>query len=536
MDHPIKCSSAIVKLLQEKQVEYIFGHPGEQVLPLYDALRVSTIKHILVRHEQAAAHAADGYARSSGKIGVCVATAGPGALNLVMGVATAYKDAVPMLVITGDVPTYLKGEGGFQDVELCNIFQNITLESFYAENAPDAILKLKLVLKMLKYGPTGPVHINIPKDVLEEELDYSLLAENVKYYSENEFNDFSQAVNAIENCKKPLVIAGSGIIWSHSVKDFRRFINNNKIPVATTYPARGVLSEYDPLSLGMIGTRGTGRANYAGVNSDVIIALGCRLSERTLVGIGDAKIIHVNIDSEVLKGHINIQSNVKNVLHKFKSLDFPDSSTWLSEIRKKFPDSLYLKPKHKIQKGPLKPQEAIKQILKASGDSTIVNDAGSHTTWVTLLKKVKKPGSLIFSGSFGPMGYGLPASIGCFLACPQSHTVVITGDGGFQMTLQELATIKQENIPVVICVLNNHCLGIIRQWQDTFYQGAFQVALENPNFVMLGKSYGIDSVRVESSDDVFNAVDKAIKSNKPYLVEIIVDPQENIPLPSQMRE
>ncbi len=516
-------------------MEYIFGHPGEQVLPFYDALRASNINHILVRHEQAAAHAADGYARSSGKIGVCVATAGPGALNLVMGVATAYKDAVPMLVITGDVPTYLKGEGGFQDLELCNIFKNITLESFYAENASDSILKLKLALKMLKYGPTGPVHLNIPKDVLEEEVDFSLLEEEVEYKLKKKFNDFPQAVKAIESCKKPLVIAGSGIIWSNSLKIFRRFINNTKIPVATTYPARGVLSEYDALGLGMIGTRGTAGANYAGANSDLIIAMGCRLSERTMAGIEDAKIIHINIDSKVLKGHMNIQDNVKNVLDKFKSLNFPDSSAWLSEIRKNSLPSQNSNLNSGPRKGPLKPQEAIKQILKASGDSTIVNDAGSHTTWVTLLKKVKRPGSVIFSGSFGPMGYGLPASIGCFLACPQSHTVVITGDGGFQMTLQELATIKQEKIPVVICIINNHCLGIIRQWQDTFYQGPFQVALENPDFVMLGNSYGIDSIRVESSDEVFNAVDKAIKSNKPYLIEIIVDPQENIPLPPLMQ-
>lgn len=527
-DITVRCADALVKILELEGVKFIFGHPGEQILPFYDALKDSSIKHVLMRHEQGAAHAADGYARGSGNFGVCVATAGPGALNLVMGVATAFKDSIPMIVITGDVESNLKGKNVFQDIDVEGVFKPITLNSFHIENPDDGVLKLKKAIESIKHGKTGPVHLNFPKDVLNEYVDINLVDEIIRYSTDVASNEIEDAIKIIEKSERPLILAGTGIIWAHAVDKLRAFSKKYKIPVTTTYSARGVLREDDPLCLGMIGLRGTTAANFAGNNSDVLIAIGCRFSERTRIGIGNTDIIHVNLDADVLDGNVMIQSDAGEFLDKICKIDSINTENWLKELEN---HKKTYEVKTDYAEIPIKPQRAIKEILDASENSTTISDAGTHTTWVTLLKQISEPSSLLFSGGFGPMGYGLPAAIGASFANPQKKVVLVVGDGGFQMTMQELAVIAQEKLPVLICIINNCCLGIIKQWQDMHYRERFEVELENPDFIELARAFGIKAERVNAPGEVFKAVENALSLGEPYLIDIMVDKEEGIILP-----
>ena len=524
----MRCADALVKILESNGVKFIFGHPGEQILPFYDALRSSNIKHVLMRHEQGAAHAADGYARVSGDFGVCISTAGPGALNLAMGVATAFKDSIPMIVITGDVDSNLKGTNVFQDIDINGVFRPITLETFYIEDPADGISKLKKAVEMIKHGKTGPVHLNFPKDVLNACVDTcSVTAKDVDH-EDASLKDIGDAIKLIEKSKRPLILAGTGIIWAHAVDKLRDFSIKYNVPVATTYSARGVLPEDHPLCLGMMGLRGTTAANFAGKNCDLLIAVGCRFSERTVLGIGDPEIIHVNLDGEVLEGNIKIQGDVGQFLDKIRDITVENTDEWLHELEN-HKRTYEIKTSYKDI--PVKPQRAVKEILDASDDSTTISDAGTHTTWVTLLKKVTRPSSLLFSGGFGPMGYGLPAAIGASLADPSERVVLVVGDGGFQMTIQELAVIAQEKLPILICIINNCCLGIIKQWQDMHYRERYEVELENPDFCEIADAYGIKSKRVNAPDEIFESVKNALELNEPYLIDIMVDKEEGIILP-----
>jgi len=526
-DNKIRCADALLKILENNGVKYIFGHPGEQILPFYDALRTSSIRHVLMRHEQGAAHAADGYARVSSNFGVCVATAGPGALNLVMGVAAAFKDSVPMIVITGDVSRDFKGKNVFQDVDVNGVFRPITVESFHIESAESGISKLKHVVQLIKNGKTGPVHLNFPKDVLEEMVD-QCCGDIEKYSHESSLNGVEDAVTLIENSKRLLILAGAGIIWAHAVDELRDFAKRNSIPVATTYSARGVLPENHPLCLGMIGLRGTAASNFAGKNCDLLIAIGCRFSERTKIGIGKTEIIHVNPDQDILEGSINIQGDAGDFLNEISDTKIKSTEKWLQELES---HSKHHDIKTSYSDIPIKPQRAIKEILDASGDATTVSDAGTHTAWVNLLKKIMRPSELIFSGGFGPMGYGLPAAIGASLANPEKGVVLVAGDGEFQMTEQELAVIAQEKMKILICIINNSCLGIIKQWQDMYYRKRYGVELENPDFIKLADAYGIKGERVTAPDEVYTAVKNALNLEEPYLIDIMVDKEEGIILP-----
>lgn len=527
----IRCADALIQILEGYNVKYIFGHPGEQVLPLYDALRNSEIKHVLMRHEQGAAHAADGYARASGYFGVCVASAGPGALNLTMGVAAAYKDSVPLLIITGDVPLPHQGKNVFQEIFTCQVFKPITLHTFNITSPREGVLKLRKAIKMLQKGRTGPIHLNFPQDVLMAQVSPHTIHNEIVFYPETDYGEVDKAINLIEDSKKPLILAGAGILWAHAEDQLIKFAEKHRIPVATTYPARGVIPEDHPLSLGMMGIRGTDAANFAGGNCDVVIVLGSRLSERTLSALGKGKMIQVNLDKTVLRGDVNILGDVKDFIHLLQRLKTGDTENWLSKLME-YPNFYEIKTDY--EELPLKPQRAIKEILDASNDSIVVNDAGTHTTWVTLLKKVKEPSSLIFSGGLGPMGYGLPAAVGAALAQPEKTVIVVVGDGGFQMTLQELATISQLHLPILICLIDNSSLGIIRQWQDLYYSGRYEVELLNPDFIKLAESYNIKAARVKTPGQIYNMVRKTLKGKTPYLLDVIVDKNEGIPLPKVM--
>lgn len=529
-DHK-RFAQAVIEILELEGVKYIFGHPGEQILPIYEALRKSDIKHILMRHEQGAAHAADAYARASGNLGVCIASAGPGALNLTMGIATAYKDSVPLLVITGDVPLESKGCNVFQETDTSAVFKPITLQSSYIETPAEGVLRLKEALEKFRYGKTGPIHLSIPRDVLDEDIKVSTIEKEIKKHlktSEETDMNIETAAELIENSEKPLIIAGTGVFWSKAQDKLVNFTEKYNIPVSTTYPARGVFPGDNLLYLGMIGVRGTEKANYAGKNADLIVALGSRLSERTRIGIGECPVIQVNLDEKNLKGTVNIAEDVGSFLDSLGNLKVSDFRNWMSELDKYSTD---YELKTDYDDVPVKPQRAVKEILDAAEDSVIVNDAGTHTTWVTLLQRIKEPASCIFSGGFGPMGYAVPASIGVALAKPDKNVVVIVGDGGFQMTFQELATIKQLDLPVVICLINNQSLGIIKQWQNMNYGKTYEVELENPDFIKLAEAYGIESKHLTKPGEIYPLVQNALNLKKPYFIEVMVDPDEEIPLP-----
>ena len=532
----IRCADGLVKILESNDVKFIFGHPGEQILPFYDAMRKSHLNHILMRHEQGAAHAADGYSRASGDIGVCTSTGGPGAMNLVMGIATAFKDSIPIIIITGDLSTDIKGMNEFQDVDICAVLEPITLDSFDIKTSEEGILALKSAFNILKYHKKGPIHLNFPKDVLESYIDESvigLLENNDPQYNQKiDYNKIKDVIKLLKDSKKPLILAGAGAIWSHASDIILKFAHDHNIPVATTYHGRGVISEENYLSVGMIGLRGTEAANYAGKNCDLILGLGCRFSERTVVGIGECKIIHINLDEGVLEGDIKIQSDVKKFLDTIIHVDINSDKDWLPKIRE---HSSTFNVDIDYSQIPIKPQLAIKEILEAANDSIIVNDAGSHTTWVTLLISVRTPFSFLFSGGFGPMGYGIPGAIGASFANPGKQVVAIVGDGDFQMTLQELATINEYNLPILICIINNNSLRIIKQWQERFYEKCYEVDLKNPNFIKLAEAYNISASKIESSEKISHSVYKALSLKKPYLIEIIVDKNEEIPLPEVLK-
>lgn len=503
----------IVKILEEEEITTVFGIPGEQIMPLYKALSTSSINHVLTRHEQAAAHAADGYTRSSGKIGVCIATAAPGALNFTMALATAFKDNVPILVLTGDNELQYRGSDYFQSLPQVDIFKHITKASYNPLNGTEAMYVLRAAIYELKTMPKGPIHINLSKDVLLEEdfNDFDLC-----YLCEDDLSKISDAQNLIDSAEKPLFILGAGAISQK--ENIERISKKYRIPVTTTFHAKGIISEDDDLNLGMVGIRSTPRAKYAFENADCIIALGIKASERTLPEIPE-NLIHVNINKDVLIGDCPIHGKVEDFLLEisFKKTE------WLDKILT-IPNELEIEGLD----DDLSPQAAIKRILNKFDNNITVSDAGSHTTWTTLLKKSKAPRQLLFSGGMAPMGYGLPAAIGASLATGEK-IILINGDGDFQMNLQELATLKDNNLDVIVFILNNSEFGIIRQWQEDFYDmQAYQIKLNNPDFVKLSSSYGIDAVRVDDLSDLDYLLESDLKG--PLVVEVICR-SENIPLP-----
>ena len=510
----MQVAERLVEILEENGINHIFGIPGEQIMPMYRALSKSEITHILTRHEQAAAHAADAFTRTSDKIGVCMATAGPGALNLVMGVAAAYRDNIPMLILTGDNDLNIRDTNAFQSFNLRDIFSNITHENYSPLNGTEAVYALKAALYGLKNNPKGPIHINLSRDVLlsEDFQDFDLC-----YLCESDMSSLDAAQELILKAKKPLFVLGAGAI--PQAENIKMLADMYQIPVATTYNARGIIPEDDSINLGLVGIRATPRAKKAINESDCVIALGSIASERTFLDLDEDKFIHVNINKDVLKGKYQIQGDVEEVI---MTLEF-NKVDWIDELLK-IDNTIVVDGID----DDLKPQAAIKRILDHFDGNIIAVDAGSHTTWTTLLYNAKSPNHFLFPAATAPMGYGLPAGIGAAIATGEK-IIVINGDGDFQMNLQELATLKENDLNVIVFILNNSEYGIIRQWQEDFYEmDAYQIELSNPDFTKLAASYGIDSVQINTLSDLEFLLEKDLKG--PILVEVKVD-SENIPLP-----
>lgn len=603
-------AEVLVQLLEKDGVKHIFGHPGEQILSFYKALNGSSIEHILTRHEQGAVHAADAYARSSGNYGLCISTAGPGAMNLVMGVSTAFKDSVPLLVITGDNDYSKKDEDIFQNFPIDAVFENITVANFHPSSGKSAVFNLIEALIILHKKPKGPIHINLSKDILLEDValddldlkemfdsfesnvfedinydsvsdldifdegifefsnlydvvnlfdehslyhDEKLIFKNAFYDKSDDFskklldnvdNNVDLAIEKIKLSRKPLVIVGNGVVWGKAIEKLSTFVSKTWVPIVTTFHSKGIISESDKLNLGIVGLRGTSIANYAYENSDCILVLGARLSERTIASCDfdslNDKIIHVNIDETCLKGNINICMDVSDFLDLmlgeveskiYKDKEFIRYQNWIDEIYSNY-EELIVDGIDDIEDNyiPLRPPYAINKIINGFKGSYFLSDAGTHTTWTTLLSKNDKFGKLLFSGGFGPMGYGLPGAIGVAIAHPYDQVVVICGDGDIQMVIQELATIKEYDLNIKIFIINNSQLGIIRQWEETVYDmDRYQIDLANPDFVRLAEAYGIEGMKAESREDLDLAIDKAY-SDYAFLVDVWVC-EENIPLP-----
>ena len=510
----MNAADRLVEILEENQITHVFGIPGDQILPLYKSLSKSSIRHVLTKHEQAAAHAADGFTRSSSSTGVCISTAGPGALNMIMASGAAYKDSIPMLIITGDNNLDVERRNVFQNFPLQDIFSNVVQHSYSPLNGTEAVYALKAALYELKNNPKGPVHINLSKDVLlsEDFVDYDLC-----YLCENDLSCIDDAQKLISRSDRPLFVLGAGAISSR--EKIQSIAEKYNIPVTTTYNARGIISEDNPINLGLIGIRATPQARRALSESDCIIALGSIASQRTFPTLNKDIFIHVNNNKEVLEGKYQIHGTVTDFLDmiKFREVNWTDDLFEINnEITVEGVDD------------DLKPQSAIKRILDCFKNDRFVTDAGSHTTFTMLLYNAIHPNHLLFPAATAPMGYGLPAAIGAAIATNE-RIILINGDGDFQMNIQELATLKENNLNIIIFILNNKEYGIIRQWQEQFYNmNSYQIKLNNPDFIKLAASYDIDAVQISNLFDLEYFLEKDLKG--PLVVEIKVD-SENIPLP-----
>lgn len=518
----------LIKLLEEHGVDYVFGYPGEQILPIYEALRKSKIKHVLTRHEQAAIHAADSYARISGKCGVCLATAGPGAMNLVMGVSACYKDNVPVLILTGDVSTDIKGKNTFQDLPLNDVFKPICFKSYNAHSPEKLENSINEAFMHFEEGITGPFHINIPKNIQSKPMNmyhkviHTNIIKDIKEY------DIQDTIKCIEESEKPLIIAGYGLIYSDAINEFLEFVEKTDIPITTTWNARGIIPESDEKNLGLTGNRGTRKANYAAEHADLIIALGTRLSERTTSHINTDNIIQVNTNKEHDYGKTFYHYNVKNFLKLLNEKDFTkENFKWKNRINSKED----VKKPELEETDKLHPELVIQNILKhCDTNTTIVIDAGTIPTYFTTESTLEKSGQILFSGGLGPMGYSIPAAIGATYARHDDVIIAATGDGAVQMTIEELAVLNTYKLPIIVIIINNNLLGIIKQWQDMAGIPKFQVDLDNPDFVKLANAYNIEADNITSLEELNEKLDKAIKEKKPHLFNVEVA-DVHIPLP-----
>ena len=536
---------AIIKALMDKGVDTIFGYPGGTVIPFYDMLYDSDLRHILVRHEQCAAHAAEGYARASGKVGVCLATSGPGATNLVTGIANAYMDSSPIIAITGQVVSNLIGNDAFQEVDIMGITMPITKHSYQPKDANDIPSIINTSFEIASTGRNGPVVIDVPKEVQEQELDDYVLGTiptpGYKPTIKGNSKQIAKAAQMLKSAERPLILAGGGTILAGAGEEVKKLAELVKAPVATTLMGKGIVDEKDDISIGMLGMHGKQVANQNVNKTDCLLAIGCRFSDRTTGKLEeflpDAKVIHIDIDpAEIGKNvavDLPIVGDAKIVLNQLiNELEGSkiDESAWFKSIVD-FKKSTI--PRVSYDDIPLKPQQVIKEIAGAITEDTIVTtDVGLHQMWAAHFLDISKPRKFSSSGGLGTMGFGFPAAIGAKVACPDDAVLAIVGDGGFLMVSQELATIKEHDIPVVIAMLNNRKLGMVYQWQNKMYNKRYsETDLGNtPDFVKLAESFGINAERVEEVDKTQEVLSKALKDNESMLIEITVEKDEFIPM------
>lgn len=533
----------LINTLKDINVDTIFGYPGGAVLPIYDSLfDEHDINHVLIRHEQAGAHAADGYARATGKAGVVLVTSGPGGTNTVTGIATAAMDSIPMVVFTGQVPTNMIGNDAFQEADIVGITRPITKHNYLVKDVGNLEQVIREAFHVATSGRPGPVLVDLPKDMIKNEAHYSGLKKvsipSYKPTREGHSSQVAKAAQMLSNAKKPLIYAGGGVILGEAWEELTAMAERLNIPVTTTLMGLGGFPESKSQSLGMLGMHGTYYANMATTECDVLLAAGARFDDRVtgrLDGFSPhSKKIHIDIDPSNIGKNVPVEvpivGDVKNVLSAIdQQASKPDTTEWWNTIedwKKNHPLNV---PK---PEGLIKPQHMIERISEVTnGEAIVVTDVGQHQMWAAQHYTFNHPRSFLSSGGLGTMGYGFPAAMGAAFGCPDRPIVCITGDGGFQMTAYELATAVEYEVPVKIAIMNNECLGMVRQWQELFYNKRYSHSIlkkGNPDFVKLAESYGAVGYRASNNEEMDDILAKAMKINdRPVVMDFRVEPREN---------
>lgn len=541
----------LIESLKKEGVDTVFGMPGGVVLQIFDVLyNEKNLKFILTRHEQGAAHAADGYARAKGKPGVALVTSGPGATNTVTGIANAHMDSIPLIVITGQVATRMIGNDAFQEADIVGITRPCTKYNFLVKSVDELAKTIKEAFYIASTGRPGPVLIDLPKDISGARTDFeypekvSMRSYNPTYYG-NKWQ-IKQAAQAILRAKRPVIYAGGGVILSNASGELKELAELNRIPVTLTLMGLGGFPGTHPLFLGMLGMHGTYAANMSVHDADLVIAIGSRFDDRVTGKVSEfapkAKFIHIDIDPTNIRKNIHVDipivGDVRNVLvelnKELKTLEenrnqlIRERDPWYSQIKEwEKGHPLSYKKSNKV----IKPQYVIEKIYELSGgDAIVASDVGQHQMWVAQFFKYDRPRTSITSGGLGTMGFGLPAAIGAQFACPDKLVFNVAGDGSFQMNVQELATIAVNKLPIKIVIINNGSLGMVRQWQELFFNQHYSGSIikDMPDYVKLAEAYSIKGLRATNPSEVEGIIKEAINTDGPVLMDFIVDPGENV--------
>ncbi len=533
----LKGSEIIAECLLEQGVDTVFGYPGGAVLEIYDALYKYSdkIKHIMTAHEQGASHAADGYARATGKTGVVIATSGPGATNLVTGIATAYMDSIPMVAITGNVGRALLGKSSFQEVDIAEIVKPVTKKSFQVATMEELAPTIRKAFQIAGSGRKGPVLIDVPKDITAMKTEYTK-QQPLPYepIAEPKAEDIDEVVKLLENCQKPVIYAGGGVISGNASKELTEFAEILDAPVCCSLMGMGDISGDHPLFAGNLGMHGAVETGMAIKNADLIVAAGARFSDRVAGDTekfgANAKIIHLDIDLKEINKNVKVDSwllgDIKELLSELKAkLTQQNHEQWKKELSRyttvtEVKDGKYITP-----------QEILRAVEELRGDNDIVvTDVGQHQMWAAQECRFRAPRTFLTSGGLGTMGYGMGAAIGAYMGCPDRKVFLATGDGSFHMNMNEMVTLKSYDIPVIIMVFNNTVLGMVRQWQKLFYGRRFSQTDPHraTDFVAAAKAFGIEGFSVSEEKDIMPTLKKAVELNAPVLIDFHISPDANV--------
>jgi acetolactate synthase-1/2/3 large subunit len=538
-------ASILWECLEREGVKHVFGYPGGAILPAYDALKHSKIHHVLVRHEQGATHMADGYARASGEVGVAVATSGPGATNMVTGIATAMLDSIPIVCITGQVGSKLIGSDAFQETDITGVTLPITKHNYLVTHANEVARTIREAFYVARSGRPGPVLVDITKDAQQStcEFDWEAARPQLPGYRPDLSpapQEYAQALELIHNSKRPVILAGHGIVISGAMREVRDFAERAGIPVALTLLGLGAFPASHPLNLGMMGMHGEAWVNHMIQEADLLLAFGMRFDDRVTGNLKNyapnAKKIHIEIDPAEINKNVKVDvplvGDLREVLLELlPDIESIDRSDWLDSIDRLKGDSAVRDIQNLPDSGHLYAAHVINDLWRQTrdGNAIVVTDVGQHQMWEAQYYKHEHPRSLITSGGLGTMGFALPAAIGAKVACPEAEVWVVAGDGGFQMTMCELATLVQENLKIHIAIINNGFLGMVRQWQEFFYERNYQATpLLNPDFAKLAEAYGIRSMTVSERSEVVPAVQSARQLEGPVLINFKVEQEDTV--------
>jgi len=529
----------VIECLKEQGVDTVFGYPGGTILNIYDELykHSSEINHILTSHEQGASHAADGYARATGRVGVCMATSGPGATNIVTGIATAYMDSVPIVAITCNVGVSLLGKDSFQEIDIKGVTMPVTKHNYIVKDVSELADTIRNAFTIAQTGRPGPVHVDIPKDVTANKAEYTYQkpAEIMRVVDEIREADLDEAVMLIAHCKKPFIFVGGGVIMADASEELRKFVGKVNAPVTDSLMGKGAFDGTDKAYTGMLGMHGTKTSNYGVMSCDLLIVIGARFSDRVVGNAStfakNAKIIHIDVDAAEINKNIrcdcSIIGDAKVVLRRLNArIEQYDHSEWMNKI---FEQKRWYPLNYSFDK--LTGPAVVEAIYRATGgDAIICTDVGQHQMWAAQFFKYRQPRRFITSGGLGTMGYGLGAALGAKLSKPDTLVFNIAGDGCFRMNMNELATASRYNIPIIEVVINNKVLGMVRQWQNLFYGQRYSNTILNDkvDFVKVSEGLGVKGIRVTTLEELDAAIKTAISLNEPVMIDCIIDCDDKV--------